>query len=118
MSNPEKIRHDFQESVNEIIDNTRKIKGEQFVTAVSIIFNMHQLVFALGSVAARIEHGGKCNPGELSEFDGMVLLAGSSASSAAILGAGFDEKQANEIGAIAKTLGDLYEEFIKKMNGG
>lgn len=118
MSNPEKIKHDFQESVNEIIDNTRKIKGEQFVTAVSIIFNMHQLVFALGSVAARIEHGGKYNPGELSGFDGMVLLAGSSASSAAILGAGFDEKQANEIGAIAKTLGDLYEEFIKKMNGG
>lgn len=118
MSNPEKIKHDSQESVNEIIDNTRKIKGEQFVAAVSIIFNMHQMMFALASMTARLENEGKCGLEDFPEIPGVIILAEGTASSAALLGSGFEEKQADEVGAIAKTLCDLYAEFIKKMNGG
>jgi len=118
MSNPEKIKHDFHESVNEIVSNTRKIKGEQFVTAVSIIFNMHQMMFALASMTSKLENEGRCVLDDLPEIPGIIILAESASSSAALLGSGFEEKQAEEVGSIAKTLGDLYAEFIKKMNGG
>lgn len=58
MSTAQGVLNDLSESISEMVEMARRVKGEQFITVVSAIFECMQVEAAVGRIGAHVAAAG------------------------------------------------------------